>query len=315
MNHSFKVGEIEGESSLIEFLSEKYPFHSVKTLRRFIHEGGVLVHQKVAQANQILSVGDEVELTSPLPERDFRSRFLPLSILYEDQWLVVLSKPSGVPVIPGNDGAVTVMEGLLHHWKGGGRPRVIHRLDLETSGVLAVGKDRKAASMLSQDFEDRKISKEYLAFVQGIPASMEGEINFPLQDTKKGKKREAHTQYRVLETFGGISLLLVKPLTGRMHQIRIHLSSLGNPLVVDPLYKGKKALFLSEIKRKYRPKKGRPESPLVDRLTLHSLRLSFTHPIKGEEMTFEAPLPEDLQRLQEVLRKYGSSGQTHKNPL
>ncbi len=298
--------EFEGQK-VVDLLSSRFPLYSVHTLRQFIQGGAVWLDNKRCYPPDPLPPKGVLEIRTSLPFQDYQPYQLPsLEILFEDSEIIVLSKPAGVSSVPGRSGEANLVEALLYHFQGKIRPYIVHRLDKETSGVMVVAKSQLASRILSQAFYERKIEKEYRGFVQGIPFPEKGVIHKPLSHGK-GRKKEGITEYEVLEKYGLYSLLALWPRTGRMHQIRIHLASIGHPLLVDAIYGTRKAFYLSELKRNFKVKKGTPETPLLSRLSLHSYRLVIHHPLKGEKLSFTAPLPKDLETLQKKLLKYQDS--------
>ncbi|MDI6759886.1 MAG: RluA family pseudouridine synthase [Candidatus Brocadiaceae bacterium] len=283
-----------------------------------------------------LGKGDKVAVFIPEGTRRYEPHPLPLEVLFEDGHVLAVNKPAGLAVIPERDEGVgagftltqdvraglkpppTFISGLLHYLQDlsplsrgkGLRPRLVHRLDKDTSGVLLVAKDPEAERHLSGQFEDRVIEKEYVALVDGRVEGEEATINLPLEETTRGKMRtnlrgkEAVTQYRIQERFDGFTLLKVIPKTGRTHQIRVHLKAIGHPLSVDPLYGNRSAIFLSSLKADYKPKKGQTETPIISRLTLHAHKITFEPLPWVGKITVEAPMAEDMDRLIRVLRKY-----------
>ncbi len=189
--------------------------------------------------------------------------------------------------------------------------RVVHRLDKDTSGAVVLAKNVKAQAYISKQFEEGEVSKTYYALVKGAMPKEEGMINLALAESPrtpgtmvvnpKGKK--SITVYKVLERFTGYTLVEAKPLTGRTHQVRVHLAAIGHPLVVDPLYGTPDAIFLSQFKKDYKEKDA-PEKPVISRLPLHSFRLSFREPLEGKTLAIEAELPKDFTRMLKYLRKY-----------
>jgi 23S rRNA pseudouridine955/2504/2580 synthase len=193
------------------------------------------------------------------------------------------------------------------------RPRLVHRIDKGTSGAVLVAKHIESERRLREDFEGQRIEKRYLALVEGEVALVDGEtetIDAAIAPDRRrsGRMRlapegkQARTRVRVERRYRGFTLLACEPLTGRTHQIRVHLAGRGFPLAVDPQYGHRDKLFLSELKRGYRPKRGRPETPLIDRLTLHAAGLRFPTST-GERCEVEAPLPADWLRLEKQLAK------------
>lgn len=247
---------------------------------------------------------------------------LKIDIVYEDDSVVVVTKPAGLASIPGRGESSCLLEDLGHYLKlptsGDADPRlrVVHRLDKDTSGVMLFAKTLDAQRHLSHQFQNNTVRKEYIALVLGTPATSEGVIDAPIEPDrqrvgamkvdKRGKP--ALTAWKIEETFRGVTLVRAFPRTGKTHQIRVHLKHIGHPLVVDPLYgappsdKGE-GLFLSAYKRDYRLGKWANEKPLIGRLTLHAERLTVTLP-SGQPQTFEAPIPKDLAATLKMLRKY-----------
>ncbi len=235
-----------------------------------------------------------------------------IETIYEDEDFVVLNKPSGVLTIPDRfaRGIPNLYDILREKY---GEIFVVHRLDKDTSGVICFAKNEEAHSDLSEKFEEHEVNKIYLALITGHLRNKQGRIDIPLSENPKlpgtmkvdyenGKR--SITEYKVLEEFENFSLLEVRPLTGRMHQIRVHFKAIGHPLAIDPVYGNREEIFLSEIKKKYKPKEDEPEKPLMSRLTLHALKLGFFHFRKKEYVEFEAKLPKDFESLLKQLRKH-----------
>lgn len=238
-------------------------------------------------------------------------------VLYVDDHIVAVNKPAGVPVIPLRSGSETSFRELVAEYLGGERPHVVHRIDRGTSGVVLFARDSDAHRRLSLMFERREVEKTYLAVVRGNLFPSEGVIEFPLRRDRRNPTRmevarkggkPSVTHYRTLEAFRGYALVELKPLTGRMHQLRVHLAAIGHPLAVDSLYGGAEAVCLSEFKRDYRQKKSREERPLISRLSLHALAIRFEHPVsRVGSVLFEAPLPHDFDVFLKQLAKHASS--------
>ena len=275
-------------------------------IQQWIRADRVLIDGKPAKGSHHLTTGESLQWL-PLV-RDNAAEMTPepgdLSILHEDEELVVLDKPAGLTVHPGAGRmAGTLAHRLLARYPemaavgGPGRPGIVHRLDKDTSGIMVVARTPAAYQPLSTAFAERQVDKRYLAIVYGRPKSNEGSITKPIARHPQRRKemsvvgggRPATTGYQILESAEGISVLEIHLATGRTHQIRVHLKSLGHPLVGDPTY--------GEARWKGLPK--RIQKPLRDfpRPALHAWRLQFTHPRSGEPMSFEAPLPDDLINL------------------
>jgi 23S rRNA pseudouridine1911/1915/1917 synthase len=253
----------------------------------------------------------------PLPED------IPLDIVHEDGHLLVLSKPAGLSVHPGaGRPGGTLVNALLRHVRDlsgvGGvlRPGIVHRLDRGTSGLLVVAKDDATHRALAEQFAGRTVEKEYLALVLGVPARREGTIDAPVgrdpvhrkrMSARSPRGREARSSYAVQEAFDGASLLRVRIHTGRTHQIRVHLASLGHPVAGDATYGGTRP-------PPCRQAASRAALASLERPALHAARLAFTHPGTGQRVIFESPLPRDLQALVDRLRA-GSGGEPRTKSL
>jgi 23S rRNA pseudouridine1911/1915/1917 synthase len=250
-----------------------------------------------------------------------------LDILTQTGDWVAVTKPAGLATIPGRGEDDSVLErlgrqlGLPSSGKEDPRIRVVHRLDKDTSGVLLFAKHTASQRHLSHQFQNNAVRKEYLALVVGRPSLQEGEIDAALarhptscqrMAVVRHGGRPARTGWRVEEAFRQSTLLRVFPRTGKTHQIRVHLQSVGMPLAIDPLYNGPRGggglaatgLLLSSFKRGYRPAAGETERPLIERLTLHAEKLAFVD-LSGATVEVEAPLPKDFRSTLNMLRKYG----------
>ncbi len=228
-------------------------------------------------------------------------------LLYEDEALLVLSKAPQVLVIPDRfnnnlPNLFDLLNSFSHFF-------VVHRIDKETSGVLLFAKTSEAHSILSQEFENRTIKKIYHAITHNAPPNVADIIKQPLLE-HKGKVRidshgkESKTIYRVLEQFNGFTFLELQPLTGRLHQIRVHLQSIGCPILCDSLYGQGKVFYLSSIKKNYKGKEN--ERPLISRTALHATSLTICHPLTKKIVTFRSPYPDDFATTLQVLRKYAA---------
>ncbi len=235
-----------------------------------------------------------------------------ITILHEDEDLVIVQKPANYLSIPDRFDAEK--PNLYHYLQQKyGSIFIVHRLDKETSGLICFAKNEEAHKFLSEQFFEHSVDKVYLALVEGHLHTPVGSIEkaigkhpaFPgkMIITKRGKK--SHTSYKVVEEFKAYSLLEVTIKTGRTHQIRVHLESIGHPLMIDGMYGRQDAFYLSSIKlRKYKIQKDVEERPLMSRTTLHSYRLSFIHPSSKEKVSFENPLPKDFRAVLKQLGKW-----------
>lgn len=232
-------------------------------------------------------------------------------IIYYDDDIILVDKASGVLSIPDRfDKNLPNLRILLEDKFG--RIWVVHRLDKDTSGIMVFALNPESHKSLNTQFEKLSVAKIYHAVVSGWIPEDEFEIDIPLttdpsdkgQTIPSARGKEALTKVRVLERFTIATLIECNLVTGRHHQIRVHCSTIGNPLLVDNIYGKNDAFFLSHIKRRYNLKKGEEEKPIIDRLTLHSYSLEFEHPKTKEQLFFEAPYPKDFSALLNVLRKY-----------
>ena len=286
-------------SRLDRYLAAALPEFSRARLQALIRAGEVQLQGKTVRARERVRTGDVVRLRIPPPQEiATKPEEIPLDIFFEDDALLVLNKPAGLVVHPGaGNQAHTLVNALLHHCPnlsgigGKQRPGIVHRLDKETSGCLVVAKNDAAHQELARQFAGRQVTKIYLAIVAGTPRRPGGTIEaaigrHPVQrkkmhvDLRRG--RAAKTEYRVLQSLDGMSLVQCTLHSGRTHQIRVHLHHLGHPVIGDSLY-GKKS--------------GSP------RQMLHAWKLGFTHPHTQEPMLFEAPIPEDFRRLSEIVSR------------
>ena len=309
-----RVDEAASGMRLDAFLSrgdESFPALSRSAAAKLIAEGNVTLNGKPADKNDRLNPGDEIQLTLPEPEPiDASPEDIPLDIVYEDQDLLVVNKPSGMVVhpAPGNPSG-TLVNALLYHCRGelsgingALRPGIVHRIDKQTSGLLVVAKTDEAHKKLAAELEGHHITREYHALVQGGFANDTGTIDLPIGRHPVDRKRmavirdghtsrPAVTHYTVAERFGDVTYLVLQLETGRTHQIRVHLSSIGHPLLGDTTYGGGKTAF------------ERKHEKLLDGQCLHAARLTFIHPRTGETMTFSCPLPPDFEALLGILRR------------
>ena len=237
-------------------------------------------------------------------------------VLYESLASLVLSKPAGLPVIPGRS---PEDQDCLRNWAQkrfpDSRILVVHRIDKPASGAVLFARTPEAHRAYSMAFERGEMDKRYLAVVDGEACPESGEITIPLEDSEqlrcvvpacqKENARVLRTGFRVLERFGHFCLLEVRLWTGFRHQIRVHLKEIGHPLAADPLYGARDSLYLSNLKGRGRYRsKAEPEKPILDRLSLHALSIRFAEVPSGQIQQVEAPLPRDLAFLLKALRKY-----------
>jgi 23S rRNA pseudouridine1911/1915/1917 synthase len=299
------------------FLASVVADRSRSQIQRLIKDASVLVSGRIAKANQPVKAGQTIVLDVPEPvDPKPQPEALPLPVLYQDSDLIVVDKPAGMVVHPAAGHASgTLVNALLHHIDdlsgigGEKRPGIVHRLDRGTSGLMVIAKNDAAHEELSRQFHDREVEKEYIALVWGVVQAGR-RIDAPIgRDPNNRKKmsarsrrsREAVTRITRTEHLNpAVTLAQIAIHTGRTHQIRVHLSAIGHPVVGDPLYGGV---------RRHVPADVRPVMRL-QRPFLHAAKLVFTHPSDGRRMEFSSDLPDDLQRVLDELRAQSDEGGT-----
>lgn len=284
------------------FLSFKLSL-SRSYIQKIIKDGNVKINnEQVKKPSKKLKENSEVEIIIPEPKKlELKPEPVPIKIIYEDEDIAILEKPPYLSVHPGAGmSETTLVHGLLYHLKnlssisGVERPGIVHRLDKNTSGLMVIAKNNLSHQELTRQFSSRKVEKEYIALVYGIIKEDAFSVDAPI-GRKKGmrkkmglssKGRKAITDFKVLKRYYPYAtLLLCHPLTGRTHQIRVHISSKGYPIVGDILYSGRKKRNAPQILKDF------------PRQALHSSKLSFFHPSSGKKMVFSSDLPSDFQNL------------------
>jgi len=276
---------------LDKYASEKCPELSRTQIQRLIRSGYITVNDHAAKAGVKLNIGDRLTITiPPPPPSPLSPEDIPLNIIYEDDDLLVVDKPAGLTVHPApGHPSHTLVNAILSYFphladiSDSLRPGIVHRLDKDTSGVMLVAKSSVAQAKLAEQFKARSVVKAYLVLVKGHLTPETGIIEAPIGRDPGNRKRmaivargrEARTQYHVVRYIGDYTLLEVRPETGRTHQIRVHLSAIGYPVVGDPVY-GVKSDYLS-------------------RQFMHASRLGFKLPSSGEYVEFTSELPSDLE--------------------
>jgi 23S rRNA pseudouridine1911/1915/1917 synthase len=292
---------------LDRFLTSFFGGRSRSQLQKLITDGLVTVAGRTARANLSLRDGDRVRVSLPeAAPSAVASEAVPLEILYQDDDLAVVNKPAGMVVHPAaGHSSGTLVNALLHHLSGlsgiGGevRPGIVHRLDRGTSGVMVVAKNDAAHQELSRQFHDREVEKEYIALVWGVVQAgrrIDAAIGRDPGDRQKMSAKAKHARQAVTRItralhLPGVTLCQVAIHTGRTHQIRVHLSAIGHPVVGDSVYGGVRRRVAGDIRAVLR----------LERPFLHAARLAFTHPTDGRRLEFTAPLPDDLQDVLDAL--------------
>ncbi len=290
-------------------------------VRRLINEGHVTIDGTEDALNRPLKSGNVVDVVwsdELLRASRERSQERRVEVLYEGHSSIVVAKPAGVSVVPERRrGQKTVLDllppSIATSPGSGQRPKVVHRLDKHTSGALLLARDRNAKRELCLAFFEHRVHKEYLALVRGVVRTPEQEITARIgKHTKHALRmqiderhgREAMTRVTVERRFDGYTLLRASPITGRTHQIRVHLAHIGFPILGDQLYGGRPEVFLSDLKRGFRAKRGRREKPILARQALHCEVLQFDDPGGARDVRVTAPIPSDLQVLLRHLERY-----------
>ena len=291
------------------FVVERFPELSRSHVQKLIEQGNVLVDGTVRKANYKLRGAEAVQVTVPQAEPiSVEPEDIPLDILYEDKDIIVVNKARGMVVHPASGVySGTLVNALLFHCQdlsginGEIRPGIVHRLDKDTSGVMVCAKNDTAHLDLAEQIRTKTAHRTYWAIVHGNikeeAGIIKGDIGRHPTDRKKmaivrENGKPAVTHFKVLERFGDYTLVECQLETGRTHQIRVHMTSIGHPLINDP---------------KYGPKKSSPFA--INGQALHSLQLTLTHPVTKEEMTFTAPLPTDMEKILTGLRNKRSKSQ------
>jgi 23S rRNA pseudouridine1911/1915/1917 synthase len=304
------------------YLASRYPDYSRSVIQKVIDAGAVLVNGQPVKASYKVRLDDlicvwlpELADDAPTPED------IPIEVVYEDAALTIVNKPAGMVVHPAKGHwSGTLVNALQFRYDtlstvgGEQRPGIVHRLDRDTTGLLIVAKADAAHKHLAWQFEQRTIHKEYLALVSGVPQRdsdyIERTIGFHPTNREKMAIRlpedggkESVTFYEVLERFRGYALVRCKPATGRTHQIRVHLTHIGHPIVADKAYSGRDRLTLGDLLGLL-PDAPESAEVLIGRQALHAHTLRLEHPLSGQPLHLTAPLPGDMTRALEALRKH-----------
>ena len=281
------------------YISTKDASLSRASIQKLLDDKNIIVNGAVKKSSYKVKLGDVIQIDVPeLRESNIKAQDIPIDVVYEDKYIIVVNKPKGMVVHPANgnpDG--TLVNAIMNICKdslsgigGEKRPGIVHRLDKNTSGLLIVAKNDEAHIKVSEQIKNRAVKKIYIALVRGIIQEDEATINMPIARSKKDRKKmavdkdgkEAITHFKVLKRYDNYTLVEVKIDTGRTHQIRVHMSYIGHPVIGDDVYSNGKNEF------------G------VEGQMLHAKSLDFKHPITNKDMHFEAELPEYFKKVIEL---------------
>jgi len=300
--YSFKAGNKDAGKRLDLYLVEKLGKDSSRShIQKLIKSENVLLNKNETFAHHKISPGDEIRVVFAQPQApdEVKAEKIPLDIIYEDESIIVINKPAGMVVHPAaGNFSRTLANALLHHCKrlsqegGPLRPGIVHRLDKDTSGLMIAVKTDAAHRDIAKQFKQRQVERRYIAIVKGVVQVDTGKIDFPIGRHPRNRKKmavsyldakPAETSFKVLKRFKDATLLEITPITGRTHQIRVHMASYGHALLGDPKY----------------GKKGG-----LTRQALHAYKIKFRHPDSDKIVEFESPLPRDLE---EYIEKKGQA--------
>jgi 23S rRNA pseudouridine1911/1915/1917 synthase len=303
-----------------KYLANHIENSSRTKIQKAIDEGCVLVNNRLIKSNYVILPNDFIDITLPnVPEKvEITAEDIEIPILYEDEYLIIVNKPAGMVTHPAyKNHSATLVNALLFHIEknasalsnvnGFERAGIVHRLDKNTSGILVVAKDEDAHRRLSKLFSTHSIEREYQAVCWGLFNKKKDIIERPLGRSQKDRKKVivredgkmAVTNYEVIKEFEFLSLVKLNLKTGRTHQIRVHMHSIGHPVFGDPDYEGRKphaVQVTSKIKEK-----TKELLEIIPRQALHAKVLGFIHPMTGEHLRFESDLPEDMRKLIECI--------------
>ncbi|MDP4096914.1 RluA family pseudouridine synthase [Paenibacillus sp. P96] len=294
------VDPAAAKNRIDKYIADRMTDVSRSQIQLWIGDGRVLVNGAAVKANYKVLENDRIELSVPEPESvDIAPENIPLDVVYEDSDVIVVNKPRGLVVHPAPGHASgTLVNALMYHCRdlsginGELRPGIVHRIDKDTSGLLMAAKNDKSHASLAAQLKEHSVNRRYVALVHGNLSHDQGTVDAPIGRDAGDRKmftvtdrnsKHAVTHFLVLERFGDYTLLELKLETGRTHQIRVHMKFIGHPLVGDPLY-------------------GRSKGIRMDGQALHAAVLGFVHPVTGDDLEFNAPLPQDMEDVLASLR-------------
>lgn len=321
--HVHDISARSAGKRLDKFLHERHPRISRTILQRYIRQGLVTVNALPTKASYEPSPGDVVRIVLPPPlPTELTPTDIPLDVVYEDEWLLAINKQIGIvchPAHPAQTNTIANAAAFYADKLSSGsdpfRPGIVHRLDKNTTGIMLIAKTDEAHWRISMQFERRTVRKQYFAICEGVVDRDGDMINKPLaphpqttqrmvlpgiQPPRQAMFKEAVTEYRVRKRYRGFTTVDLFPKTGRTHQLRVHMSSIGHPMVGDKLYGGR------PVSERDLAGQGSDE-PLIEHQALHALKIRLAHPILGSPIELEAPLPANMQRIIELLETYRSA--------
>lgn len=317
----FVVDAGEAGGRLDKVLADRYESFSRSFIQKQIRLGRVTVNGKKVKTGHSLEPGEEVGLSfAEVPDGRPEPEDLPLDIVYEDSVIAVINKPPGMVVHPSIESrSRTIVNALLYRypfvadadWENAARPCIVHRLDRNTSGLIIVALDARHAPALKAQFRDRKVGKQYRAIVHGclrfdsdrIDAAIGRHPQHIDMMTVRGDGRAAVTEYFTMARYRKFTEIRVNILTGRTHQIRVHMAHIGHPVAADSVYGRAGRVSLADLGVR---EKGAGEEILIARQALHAERVQFTHPATNEPMEFQKDPPDDYRAFQTALKRYGN---------
>lgn len=311
------AGGAQPHRRIDSYLASRFPDYSRTFIKKLMEQGAVTVGGVPVKPSYAPRPGDHVIARVPvLSGASVEPEDIALDILYEDDWIVVVNKPPDMVVHPAKGHqSGTLVNALAYHceklssYSGELRSGIVHRLDRDTSGVILLVKDESVHQSIAQQFESRRVRKEYVAVCEGRVELDSNVIEAPIGPHARLAERmavrfdvgrEAKTVYEVVERLGEFTVVRCFPHTGRTHQIRVHLQHIGHPIVCDASYGRRDAIYPSDLTGE----ESQPfEEPILDRQALHARRLIIHHPVLGRELCFEAPMPADMMALIRALRE------------
>ena len=314
-----------------KYLVSRLQDYSRSSIQRLIKEEAVKVNNSAVKSNYEIKLNDAISIQLPTRSDDhITPENIPLDVIYEDEYLMVLNKSPDMVVHPARGHASgTLVNALAFHCNnlsvlnGPLRPGIVHRLDRDTSGVILVVKDEKVHKHLALQFEEREIKKEYLAVVKGETELDSDKIDLPIGKDKRDRKKmairhdtgkNAVSIFEVIERFPGYTLVRVILETGRTHQIRVHMKTIGHPVIADSEYGNSDACCIEDLTKPVSNKDihslakltelcNNTSDPIIERQALHAYKIGFTHPVSNKAMEFTAEIPKDMHNLITTLRK------------